>query len=246
MATAATNGIGNGFDYTNVNSGQVPPGSIQSTNNAGTKSSNSSVTSAQAMQNNFLTLLTAQLNAQDPLNPMDNSQITSQMAQISQVAGLQTLNQTMQQMVSAQSATQSLMASSMIGKNVMVAGNALTAPAAGQTTQAGVLLNGPAASVQVNVLDQNGNVVDTVPLQNLGKGLTTFSWDGKDANNNQLPAGGSYTFQVKVAQASSSGTTTATAYNTQQVQAVSWANGSPMLVLPGNNLVPLSNVAQMS
>ncbi|AOZ52742.1 hypothetical protein BKX93_05110 [Chromobacterium vaccinii] len=226
---------------------QATPGSsgVQTANGSGTGGS-LSTTSAQSLQNNFLTLLTAQLNAQDPLNPMDNSQLTSQMAQISQVAGLQTLNQTMQQMVSAQSATQSLMASSMIGKNVMVAGNALTAPAAGQTTQAGVLLNGPAASVQVNVLDQNGNVVDTVPLQNPGKGLTTFSWDGKDANNNQLPAGGSYTFQVKVAQASSSGNTTATAYNTQQVQAVSWANGSPMLVLPGNNLVPLSNVAQMS
>ncbi|AXE32200.1 flagellar hook capping protein [Chromobacterium phragmitis] len=246
MATAATNGIGNGFDYTNVNNGQVPAGSLPSVNKSGTNSSNSSATSAQAMQDNFLRLLTAQLNAQDPLNPMDNSQITSQMAQISQVAGLQTLNQTMQQLVSAQNATQSLMASSMINKNVLIAGNALPMPAAGQTVQGGVLLNGPASSVQVNVLDKNGNVVDSVPLKNPGKGMNTFSWDGKDASGNPLPADGAYTFQVQVTQIDKSGSTTATAYTTQQVKAVSWANGTPMLVLADNSQVPLANVAQMS
>ncbi|MDE1711484.1 flagellar hook capping FlgD N-terminal domain-containing protein (plasmid) [Chromobacterium amazonense] len=180
------------FNYGNLNN-QLAPGatSIQAAN--GSAGGNAqSASSAQSMQSNFLTLLTAQLNAQDPLNPMDNSQITSQMAQISQVAGIQSLNQTMQQLVNAQSANQSMMAASMIGKNVLVAGSGLQTPAAGQTTQAGVMLNGPASSVQIG------------------------------------------------------GTTTATAYNTQQVQAVSWVNGAPMLVLPGNAQVSLSSVAQMS
>ncbi|AUH50586.1 flagellar hook capping protein [Chromobacterium sp. ATCC 53434] len=231
------------FNYGNLNNQPVPgASSVQAPN--GSSSSSTSATSAQTLQNNFLTLLTAQLNAQDPLNPMDNSQMTSQMAQISQVSGLQTLNQTMQQLVSAQNSTQSLMASSMIGKNVMVAGNSLPSPAANQTTQAGVVLSGPAASMQINVLDKNNNVVDSISLPNPGAGLNTFNWDGTDGNGKTLPSG-NYTFQVKVTQASAGGNTTATAYNTQQVKAVSWASGVPMLVLP-NGSVPLSSVAQMS
>ncbi|MBW7568556.1 flagellar hook capping protein [Chromobacterium subtsugae] len=240
-ATSATSP----FNYNSLNN-QPAPGStsVQAANGSST-GSGTAAASAQSLQNNFLTLLTAQLNAQDPLNPMDNSQLTSQMAQISQVSGLQTLNQTMQQLVTAQNSTQSLMASSMIGKNVMVAGNALTAPAAGKTVQAGVVLSGPAASVTISVLDKNGNVVDSVPLTNPGAGLNTFSWDGTDANKNPLPAG-NYTFTAQVTQASAGGTTTATAYSNQQVKAVSWAQGTPMLVLSGNTQVPLSSVAQMS
>ncbi|WP_434634691.1 flagellar hook assembly protein FlgD [Chromobacterium sp. CV08] len=235
---------GNSFNYSNLNNQPVPGASGIQAVNGSSSGNTASAASAQTLQNNFLRLLTAQLNAQDPLNPMDNSQMTSQMAQISQVSGLQTLNQTMQQLVTAQNSTQSLMASSMIGKNVMVAGNSLPSPASGQTTQGGVVLNGPAASVQISVLDKNNNVVDSVSLPNPGAGLNTFNWDGTDGKGNALPSG-NYTFQVKVIQASAGGSTTATAYNTQQVKAVSWASGVPMLVLP-NGSVPLSSVAQMS
>ncbi|UTH73845.1 flagellar hook assembly protein FlgD [Chromobacterium sp. IIBBL 290-4] len=213
--------------------------------NGGSSGNTASATSAQSLQNNFLTLLTAQLNAQDPLNPMDNSQLTTQMAQISQVSGLQTLNQTMQQLVSSQNASQSMMAAGMIGGQVLVAGNTLNTPAAGQTVQAGVMLNGPASAYQVNIVNKNGTVVDTMSVSNPSAGMNTFKWDGTDGKGNALPAG-QYTFQVQVAQASSGGTTTATAYNNQQVQAVTWSSGTPMLVLSGNQTVPLSAVAQMS
>ncbi|MFB9159303.1 flagellar hook assembly protein FlgD [Chromobacterium violaceum] len=241
MASAA----GTTFNFNSLNNQLAPGASSMQAANGGASGNTGSATSAQSLQNNFLTLLTAQLNAQDPLNPMDNSQLTSQMAQISQVSGLQSLNLTMQQLVASQNASQSMMATGMIGNNVLVAGNTLASPAAGQTTQGGVMLSGPASSYQVSVLDKNGNVVDTVTVANPSKGLNTFSWDGTDGKGNALPAG-NYTFQVKVTQASAGGNTTATAYNNQKVQAVSWLNGSPMLVLPGNQSVPLSAVAQMS
>lgn len=240
MATASTS-----YNYSQLNNQAVSGASALSSVNGAGKGNTLTATSAQDMQNNFLKLLTAQLNAQDPLNPMDNSQVTSQMAQISQVAGIQSLNQTMQQMVGAQSATQSMMAASMIGSNVLVAGNSLPTPAAGKQTQAGVMLSGPAASMQVDVLDKYNNVVDSFTESNPSAGMNTFSWDGTDGKGNALPAG-NYTFQVKVAQSSANGSTTATAYNMQQVKAVSWVNGSPMLVLPDNSQVPLSSVAQMS
>jgi flagellar basal-body rod modification protein FlgD len=95
-------------------------------NSSGTGSTNANTdTSAQGIQDRFLKLLVTQLQAQDPMNPMDNSQITSQMAQISQVSGMQTLNTAMQSLVQSQAANQSLMAATMIGKQALVPGNAL-------------------------------------------------------------------------------------------------------------------------
>jgi len=219
-------------------------GSTSSSGTGSTTSTNSNTdTSAQGIQNRFLTLLVTQLQAQDPMNPMDNSQITSQMAQISQVSGMQTLNSAMQSLVQAQTANQSLMAASMIGKQALVPGNAL-AMTSGSPVQGAVNLSGAASSYAVSIKDANGNVVDTLSVKNPSTGLNSFSWDGKDANGNQLPSG-NYTFS---AQATSSSTTavTATPYANQAVSAVSWASGSPQLIMKDGSSVSLSGIAQLS
>ena len=73
---------------------------INSANNRGT------TTKAEDQQTKFLTLLTTQLKNQDPLNPMDNAQMTSQLAQISTVDGIERLNATLASMMSSTSETQ--------------------------------------------------------------------------------------------------------------------------------------------
>ncbi|OWY37490.1 flagellar hook capping protein [Xenophilus sp. AP218F] len=248
-STSSTSGT-NPFGF--INNQQSGGSSVSSvangskTNAAGGVGTGATSSSADQIQNSFLTLLTAQLNAQDPLNPMDNAQITSQMAQISQVTGLQQLNQTMQAMVSAQAASQSLMAAGMVGKNVLVAGNQVAIPPAGASTQGGVMLNGPASAVTVSIKDANGTVVRTLSVPKPTTGMNTFDWDGKDSNGQPVPSNSTYTFSTEVTQASSGGSTTATAYNNQQVKAVSWVQGVPMLIMPDGSSVPLSNVAQLS
>src|SRR4030067_116548 len=76
-------------------------------------------------QDRFLTLLVAQLKNQDPLNPMDNAQITTQMAQISTVTGIDKLNETLQALSDSMAMGQSVSATSMIGHGVLVPGSTL-------------------------------------------------------------------------------------------------------------------------
>src|SRR5580693_6158542 len=82
--------------------------------------------SAAAAQDRFMTLLVTQMQNQDPLNPMDNSQMTSQLAQLSTVSGIDTMNTTLQSLISSYQQSQTLQATSMIGHGVLTAGNTLS------------------------------------------------------------------------------------------------------------------------
>ena len=82
-------------------------------------------TSAQSLSDTFLKLLVAQMNNQDPLNPVDNSQITSQMAQISTVTGISSLNSTVNQLVSELQQSQAVQSAQIAGRTVLVPGNSL-------------------------------------------------------------------------------------------------------------------------
>jgi len=231
-----------------VNSSTNPYAALNgTTSSVGSNSSvgagSSSATSAQDIQNQFLTLLVTQLQSQDPMNPMDNSQITSQMAQISQVSGMQTLNTAMQSLVQSQTANQSLMAATMIGKQALVPGNALNLTS-GSNVQGAVNLSGAATNYTVSIKDANGNVVDTLAVNSPSSGLNSFEWDGKDANGNQLPTG-KYTFSAAATSASSSAVT-ATPYANQTVTAVSWASGAAQLIMQDGSSVGLSGIAQLS
>jgi flagellar basal-body rod modification protein FlgD len=210
---------------------------------AGAVGAGASAASAQAIQNQFLTLLVTQLQAQDPSNPMDNSQITSQMAQISQVSSMQTLNQTVQSMQQSQLASQSLLAASTIGGHALVTGNQIdwdgkSAP------ELGVSLTDAADTLNINVLDSRGNVVDTVNIADPKAGMNNFTWNGKDGNGNALPAG-AYSF---VSQASLKGSGVATQnYDNQVISAVSWdSNGNPQLILGNGSRVGMASVSQIS
>ncbi|RQO73055.1 flagellar hook capping protein [Aquitalea sp. FJL05] len=227
-----------------VNSSTNPYAALNGTtgSTSGTGNSNTD-TSAQGIQDRFLKLLVTQLQAQDPMNPMDNSQITSQMAQISQVSGMQTLNTAMQSLVQSQAANQSLMAATMIGKQALVPGNALGLTS-GSNVQGAVNLSGAATDYTVSIADANGNVVDTLTVKSPSSGLNSFNWDGTDANGKQLPSG-KYTFSAKATSASSAAVT-ATPYANQAVTAVSWASGSPQLIMKDGTSVGLANVAQLS
>jgi flagellar basal-body rod modification protein FlgD len=91
-----------------------------------TTTSGTGQTSAQDQSDRFLKLLVAQLNNQDPMNPMDNAQMTSQMAQINTVSGITQLNETMKSMSTQFTAMQVLQGASMVGREVLTTGNKLT------------------------------------------------------------------------------------------------------------------------
>lgn len=155
----------------------------------------SSVPSPSSIQNQFLTLLVTQLQNQDPLNPMDNSQVTTQMAQLSTVSGINQLNSTVQALSASMATSQSLQATSMIGATALVPGDQL-ALASGKANGA-VELTQPADSVAVTITDAKGNVVRTMQMgTQSAAGDINFQWDGTN-DAGKAVADGTYTFSAK-------------------------------------------------
>jgi len=160
---------------------------------------------SQGMRDQFLTLLVTQLKNQDPLNPLENAQLTSQLAQISTVEGMEKLNaniSTSLDVISGQiDFSQSVAAVNMIGKDVLVPGTKVSLgthpsdPSQRNATPFGVDLRNDAASLEVKILNANGDVVRTLSLQNQKVGVIGLSWDG--LNEDGVPApDGDYTLSV--------------------------------------------------
>lgn len=152
-----------------------------------------STSTSEAVQDRFLKLLVTQLKNQDPLNPLDNAAVTTQMSQINTVTGIEKLNATLATLLSSYHDSEAMQAAALIGKNVLVSGSTLSLN--GGAAYGGVNLGGPADNVTVTILDAAGKVVQS---QNLGArpaGSFSFAWDGKtDAGGSAAP--GNYRFTV--------------------------------------------------
>lgn len=171
-----------------------------------TSSSSSSSSSAEDIQNRFLTLLVAQLENQDPLNPLDNTELTSQLAQLSTVQGIEELNTTLTSLVSSLGETQTVQAASLIGNTVLVPGSNLTL--SDSEAYAGVYLASAADTVTVKVYDSSGNLVQTQSLGEASAGSLLFTWDGSTSSGTTAEDG-SYTFKVTASKDGASVTATA-------------------------------------
>ncbi|OHC69782.1 MAG: flagellar biosynthesis protein FlgD [Rhodocyclales bacterium RIFCSPLOWO2_02_FULL_63_24] len=142
----------------------------------GTASKKSTSTTGEA-QDRFLKLLTTQLKNQDPLNPMDNAQMTSQLAQISTVDGIEKLNATLQKMLSSTVDAEAMQAAALVGHQVMVVGSGLKLTDNGAA--GGVELKAAADQVVLTIKDANGLAIKTMDLGDLEGGTHNFAWDGK-------------------------------------------------------------------
>ena len=163
----------------------------------------SAITSANdaASADRFLKLLVAQMQNQDPLNPMDNSQMTSQLAQLQTVTGINNLNTTLSSLSTSFQSSQSMQATSLIGHGVLVSGSNLTL-ASGKSIL-GVSLGSDADDVKIAINDASGNTVDTIDLGPQKAGSLPLVWDGVPDPKNLDSSGkpvtlpdGNYTFSV--------------------------------------------------
>ncbi|WP_276867823.1 flagellar hook assembly protein FlgD [Enterobacter oligotrophicus] len=188
---------------------------VNDTTNSGVTStssgSSSSLTgsSASDLQSSFLTLLVAQLKNQDPTNPMQNNELTTQLAQISTVSGIEKLNTPLGAVSGLIDNSQSLQAANLIGHGVMIPGTTILAGSSTtdgttttSTTPFGVELQQAADKVTATITDASGAVVRTIDIGKLDAGVHTFTWDGSMTDGTTAP-NGSY----KVAISASSGTT---------------------------------------
>lgn len=217
--------------------------SISGLNAASAAASTASVSNNDTEQR-FLKLLVTQLNNQDPLNPMENAELTSQLAQMSTVSGIEKLNNTLSGLVNQTGSNQVLQAASLIGYHVLSPGDSLTttAPEDGKdpAVQAfAVQLPGTAADVQIKIVDASGKTVRTIEAGSMTEGVNAVTWDGKDDQGNAVAAG-SYKFTVA---ATNGGTAVdATALTFAQVAAVKQSASGPTLELASGQTINLSDV----
>lgn len=169
-----------------------------------------SQSSMQETEDRFLKLLVAQMQNQDPLNPMDNAEVTTQMAQLSTVTGINKLNETLDALMASLSSNQTLEAASMIGHGVLVKGNSVQLQKAqdyvdeetGETVTGvsigimGVDLQSAASNVTVKIYNENGALMKTISLGSSDAGVIPISWDGSMETGGTAPPG-KYTFSVE-------------------------------------------------
>ena len=188
---------------------------------------------ATATSDRFLKLLVAQMQNQDPLNPMDNAQVTSQMAQINTVNGIEKLNTTVQGLSGQFVQMQALQGAALVGRDVVVPGNKLDiADAVGQ---GGFELTSAADHVKVEVLSPSGQVVGTLNLGAQTSGMHSFDWPAGSATNDSA-----LTFRVTAT--SGAANVTATALMRDRIDAVSTSGTTLNLELHGGNTVPYAQV----
>lgn len=144
-------------------------------------------------QTRFLTLLTTQLRNQDPMNPLENAEVTSQLAQMSTVDGIERLNKMFQKFLDAQEAAETMNAAALVGRGVLVPGKGMILTEAGGV--GGFVLDAPAQRVTLSIQDSAGIEVATIELDNVEAGSHNYVWDGASVGGERA-ANGLYTVSV--------------------------------------------------
>ena len=189
-------------------------------------------------KNEFLNLLVAQLNNQNPLEPQSNGEFIAQLAQFSQVEGIEKLNTSMGSLLSGYQSSQALQASSLVGRKVIIPTDKAVVDTS-ESFKASMVLPTSSSNVYVNVYDNAGTVVSRINMGEQAAGNVSFIWDGKDANGKVLPPG-TYKFEAQATyEGETKGLYTMLPAN---VDSVVLGGSELMLNLAGLGSVPLSQV----
>jgi len=209
---------------------------------AGSTTSTTPASAQEALgKEDFLRLLVAQLSAQDPLNPMEATEFTAQLAQFSSLEQMTNINSTLEELVAAQQAMGNASLISLIGKQVDIPGNSFE-HTQGTTTNLSYSLNSEAASTQIEIYNAAGSLVNT--LNGPGaEGSNLIAWNGRDSQGNALGAG-LYTFKVRATD-SNGATVSAQTFTTGLVTDVLFEDGVASAVVNGQKL-PAEQITRVS
>ncbi len=208
----------------------------------GSKAAQTKSPTASTMgKDDFLNLLVTQMQNQDPLNPMDSTAFTAQLAQFSSLEELQNINETLGKVGNSQTVLTNSQAVDYIGKRIQAVGDRLDM-AAGQPASIEFNLDQNAAGVYVRIYNQRGEFVKDLEPGALGAGLQSVTWDGKDYQDRQVPDG-PYSYEVKAMDADGN-SVSATSFTDGTVSGVYYKNGQAYLMTASQE-IPLGNVVQV-
>ena len=139
-------------------------------------------------QSDFLTLMITQFKNQDPFKPMENGEFLGQLAQFSTVSGIDSLNTAFTGLASSIQGEQALQAANLVGHSVLAVTDTGYLPEGGSIDGA-VELTTSASEVQIDIVDESGELIQTLSLGEQGAGLARFSWNGQDASGEPVEPG---------------------------------------------------------
>lgn len=190
----------------------------------------------------FMQMLLAQVQNQNPLDPTDPSQFLSQMAELSTVTGISQLDSDVTNLGSVLGSSQALQAANLVGSQAEAASGTVQWDGKNHVT-GGVVVPTAAQNVTVTVTAPDGTLVDAIALGSRQAGTAAFTWNGTDANGQTLPPG---TYDIAATATGPGGTTTLKTLATGTIHGVSLGGSQGlMLDIGGLGSVPLSQIQQI-
>lgn len=215
---------------------------IQSAGAAAQAAASAKSNSTTLGKDDFLKLLTTQMQQQDPTQPMDNTAFVAQLAQFSSLEQMNNVNDTLTKMLTSQNTALQTSATSMVGKTAVFNSDQVVLTA-GQAVTVNANLPQIAGNVNLTIQDADGNTVSTAGLGPKAAGNNTFTWTGKDSSGAQLPDG-TYTAQVSATDlAGKQMTVTQTAK--ERITGVTFESDGTLKLLAGGLSLSISDISEL-
>lgn len=195
-------------------------------------------------QEDFFSLLTAELAHQDPTKPTDNNEMISQMTAFSTTDGVANLNEQFTSFASTMSSSQALQASSLVGRSVLVDENVFGLEE-GNTVNGKIESDQAASNVNIYVENTAGEIIQTVPVGSMAAGESSFTWNGLDGNGEPAPTG-AYRFRVAGLVDGQASELHAMTYRKVDSVTLAGAGGNITLNLNGGTSMALQDVVEVS
>lgn len=197
--------------------------------------------SNQLDKNAFLELMTAQMANQDPLEPMDNTEFLSQLAQFSSLEQMQNVAESMELLALSQTASTNSQMVNLIGKRVVAEGATVTLDGSGPVDLRYDLEEAPEGSLSITIKDASGKVVRTAELKNVGAGENRYAFDGLGSDGKALAAG---TYSYTITQTQGGTVSGLTTYSNLIIDAVNF-NGSTTTLKSGTETINVANIVEV-
>lgn len=184
----------------------------------------------------FLKLLTAQLEHQDPMNPQSDSDFVAQLAQFSNLEQAISQNEKLEQLQMSSSALVSSTTTDLIGREVLAKGDIVSIRNGERPEPLNYALGGNSADVSLRIMNQDGAIVRRVELGSKGAGTHAFSWDGRNDEGDMLPSG---MYRIEVMASDAAGLTVESSTNVRGVvHGVTFDRGYPELLVGNSRIQP--------
>ncbi|MFZ9103183.1 MAG: flagellar hook assembly protein FlgD [Burkholderiaceae bacterium] len=209
-------------------------------NATGTSGNAVDATSTSDLQSNFLRMLTVQLQNQDPMNPMESAEMTSQLAQLNMVDGIGSMNKNLTSLIAQMQAADFMSQAGTVGKSALVEGSEMSYDGQSLMVMASNFAS-PVTSAVANVYDAAGNLILKTEMGPQTSGIKHFYWDGIDSNGQQVAAGN---YRVEVVGKDGEASKVAQTYVASPVVAVGRSGNDIRLTLADGREIASSGVVQ--